>query len=67
VPVGLDHLVQPYNVRVVQLAEDLDLAVDLRESIRVAAERFSSYELDSDLDCAVSLPPHLDLAKLTLA
>ena len=33
---------------------------------RVAAQRLSSYELDSHLDAAVALPAHLDLAKLTL-
>jgi hypothetical protein len=48
------------------LPQDLDLAVDLREPVRVAADYFSSYKLNSDFDCAVLLLPYLDLAKLTI-
>jgi hypothetical protein len=67
VSVRLDHLVQPNNIRVVQLSQNLDLTVDLLQAIRAAAKCFSSYELDSNFDCAVPFPAHLDLAKFTLA
>lgn len=35
VPVGLDHLVEPYDVGMGQCSEDGDLAIDLGEPIRV--------------------------------
>lgn len=66
VALGLNHLMQANNVRVVEPAQDVDLAVDLGQTVRVAAQSLSPYELDGNLDAAVALPAHLDLAELAL-
>ena len=66
VPLSLNHLVQPNNIRVIEPAQDVDLTVDLLQPVRVAAQCLSSYELDSHLDTAVTLPAHLDFTKLAL-
>lgn len=66
VALSLNHLMQADNVRVVEPAQDVDLAVDLGQTVRVAAQSLSPYELDGNLDAAVALPAHLDLAELAL-
>ena len=67
VALSLNHLMQANNVRVVEPAQDVNLAVDLGQAVRVAAQSLSPYELDGNLDAAVALPAHLDLAELALA
>jgi hypothetical protein len=66
VALSLNHLMQANNVRVVEPAQDVDLAVDLGQAVRVTAQGLSPYELDGNLDAAVALPAHLDLAELAL-
>lgn len=63
---SLDELVQPNNIRVLQLLEDRDLAVDLGQAGRVSSKALLADQLNCHLYSTFLLPTHLDLSKLTL-
>lgn len=67
VALGLDELVQADDIRMIELLEDRDLAVDLGQAGGVAGEGLLADQLDRDLHAALLLPAHLDLAELALA
>lgn len=66
VSLSLDELVQPNNIRVLQLLKDGDLAVDLGQASRVSGQTLLADQLDCHLYSAFLFPTHLDLSKFTL-